>query len=42
VSFWRPPFWPVIEIEDAGHLNCIMTKRFTEEIVNWVNRNAVK
>ena len=25
--------WPVIEIPDAGHLNCILKKEFTEELV---------
>ncbi|MEW6358713.1 MAG: alpha/beta hydrolase [Planctomycetota bacterium] len=26
------PDWPVIEIQDAGHLNCIMKTQFKEEI----------
>ncbi|MBI5725538.1 MAG: alpha/beta hydrolase [Planctomycetes bacterium] len=30
--------WPVVEIQDAGHLNCIMKKQFLEEIVSWVAR----
>ena len=34
--------WPVIEIEDAGHLNCVMKKEFAEEIVRWVDKNSGK
>jgi pimeloyl-ACP methyl ester carboxylesterase len=31
--------WPVIEIKDAGHLNCIFKRQFTEEIVKWIEMN---
>jgi len=33
--------WPVIEIKDAGHLNCVVKKQFGEEIVKWVAKNSV-
>ena len=28
--------WPVVEIEGAGHMNCIVKPRFREEIVSWL------
>jgi pimeloyl-ACP methyl ester carboxylesterase len=28
--------WPVIEIKDAGHLNCILKPEFKQEIQNWL------
>jgi pimeloyl-ACP methyl ester carboxylesterase len=31
--------WPIIEINDAGHLNCIFKKQFTKEIVKWLDTN---
>jgi len=34
--------WPVIEIEGAGHINCIMKKQFAEEIVKWVQKHEQK
>jgi len=34
--------WPVIEIEGAGHSNCIMKKQFAEEIVKWLEKNEQK
>jgi pimeloyl-ACP methyl ester carboxylesterase len=34
--------WPVVEIEDAGHLNCIVKPKFSEEIVAWIGKNRVK
>ena len=34
--------WPVVEIEGAGHLNCIVKKQFADEIVAWVARNTKK
>ncbi len=30
------PDWPVVEIADAGHHNCIMKPQFREEIATWV------
>ena len=32
--------WPVVAIEDAGDINCILKKQFWEEIVGWVKKNA--
>jgi pimeloyl-ACP methyl ester carboxylesterase len=32
--------WPVIEIEDAGHINCIIKKPFRQELVGWVRRQS--
>jgi pimeloyl-ACP methyl ester carboxylesterase len=34
--------WPVIEIQGAGHLNCIVKKQFSEELVKWVDKNRQK
>jgi pimeloyl-ACP methyl ester carboxylesterase len=31
--------WPVVEIKDAGHLNCIFKRQFIAEIVKWVDMN---
>jgi pimeloyl-ACP methyl ester carboxylesterase len=31
--------WPVIEIEGAGHFDCIVKKTFREEIVKWVDKH---
>ncbi len=36
------PDWPVVEIEGANHISCIMKKQFTAEIVKWVDRNRAK
>ncbi len=33
--------WPVVEIKDAGHINCIMKEQFRKEIVNWVKANGL-
>jgi pimeloyl-ACP methyl ester carboxylesterase len=32
--------WPVVQIADAGHINCIMKPEFREEIVSWLRKNA--
>jgi pimeloyl-ACP methyl ester carboxylesterase len=32
--------WPVVEVPDAGHINCIMKKQFRDEIGNWVRKNS--
>lgn len=29
--------WPVVEIEAAGHLNCITRKEFRDEIARWID-----
>jgi pimeloyl-ACP methyl ester carboxylesterase len=33
------PDWPVVEIEDAGHLNCIVKKEFATEIAQWLDKS---
>jgi len=33
------PDWRVIEIQDAGHLNCIFKKQFIEEVARWIDAN---
>jgi len=32
--------WEVIEIEDAGHLNCVVKAQFKEEIAEWLDKQA--
>lgn len=32
--------WPVVEIADAGHLNCILKKQFLDAVVDWVAKNT--
>jgi pimeloyl-ACP methyl ester carboxylesterase len=32
--------WPVVEIADAGHMDCIVKKQFREEIGSWVRKNS--
>src|SRR5262249_11692991 len=32
--------WSVIEIEGAGHLNCVAKPQFKEEIAKWLNKQA--
>lgn len=34
--------WRVIEIEGAGHLNCIFKKQFIDEIEKWLDMNRQK
>jgi pimeloyl-ACP methyl ester carboxylesterase len=34
--------WQVIEIQGAGHLNCIFKKQFIEEIEKWLVMNRQK
>lgn len=36
------PDWKVIEIQDAGHLNCIFKKQFFDAIETWLNQNRQK
>jgi pimeloyl-ACP methyl ester carboxylesterase len=31
--------WPVVEIEDANHITCILKPQFREEIAAWLKRN---
>jgi pimeloyl-ACP methyl ester carboxylesterase len=30
--------WPVVEIRDAGHINCIIKQQFRQEIAAWVRK----
>ena len=32
--------WPIVEIADAGHFNCIMKPEFRRAIGDWVRKNA--
>jgi pimeloyl-ACP methyl ester carboxylesterase len=34
--------WPVIEIEDAGHINCIIKKPFRHDLVRWMRTQSGK
>lgn len=34
------PDWTVVEINDAGHLNCIAKPEFQEAMVHWLKANA--
>jgi pimeloyl-ACP methyl ester carboxylesterase len=34
--------WPVVEVEDAGHLSCIFKKQFADAIVSWVGKITSK
>jgi pimeloyl-ACP methyl ester carboxylesterase len=34
--------WPVIEIDDAGHLNCVVKEQFKDELCKWLDKNAKK
>ncbi|OAI38977.1 hypothetical protein AYO40_06200 [Planctomycetaceae bacterium SCGC AG-212-D15] len=34
--------WPVIEIEGAGHINCIMKKEFKDHIAKWLAKQTKK
>ena len=33
--------WPVIEIKDAGHLNCIVKPQFKEAIAEWLSKDRL-
>jgi pimeloyl-ACP methyl ester carboxylesterase len=32
--------WPIVEIKDAGHINCIIKKQFREGIAAWVRKQG--
>jgi pimeloyl-ACP methyl ester carboxylesterase len=34
--------WPVIEIKDAGHFNCIFKDEFKQELRKWLDKNAAQ
>lgn len=36
------PDWPIIEIHDAGHLNCIVKDQFRREIAAWVRKQSLR
>jgi pimeloyl-ACP methyl ester carboxylesterase len=38
----KRPDWPVVEIADAGHINCIIKKPFRQELVGWVRKQSRK
>jgi pimeloyl-ACP methyl ester carboxylesterase len=34
--------WPVIEIQGAGHITCIMKEQFKQELEQWLDKNRQK
>jgi pimeloyl-ACP methyl ester carboxylesterase len=32
--------WPVVEIEGAGHLNCVAKPQFREELASWIKKQS--
>lgn len=36
------PDWPVVEIKDAGHVNCIVQPQFREQIARWIRKQSEK
>jgi pimeloyl-ACP methyl ester carboxylesterase len=32
--------WPVVEIDGAGHIDCILKKPFRDEVARWVRAHA--
>jgi pimeloyl-ACP methyl ester carboxylesterase len=32
--------WKIIEIRDAGHLNCVVRQQFKDEVKNWLDKNS--
>jgi pimeloyl-ACP methyl ester carboxylesterase len=36
------PDWPVIEIEEAGHMNCVVKPEFRGAIADWVRKQSRK
>jgi hypothetical protein len=32
--------WPVVEIQDSGHINCIAKPQFRDEIATWIRKNS--
>ena len=34
------PDWPVVEIDDAGHLNCIAKSQFRASIADWLSQQS--
>jgi hypothetical protein len=34
--------WPVVEIREAGHFDCIFKQQFIDEVVGWVDANRAR
>jgi len=34
------PEWPVVEIKDAGHIDCIVKQQFRDEISDWIRKQT--
>jgi len=34
------PDWPVVEIEDANHLSCVVREQFRKELAAWLDKNS--
>ena len=34
------PDWPVVEIQDANHITCIIKRQFRDEIGAWLKKNS--
>ncbi len=34
------PDWPVVEIEDAGHINCIVKPQFRSAVTGWIKERS--
>lgn len=34
--------WPVVEVRDARHLNCLLRKEFRDEVVRWLKVNTTE
>lgn len=34
--------WPVVEIKDAGHMDCIMKKEFRDAVTEWIAKQTAK
>ncbi len=34
------PDWAVVQIKDAGHLDCVIKKEFREEVAGWLGSNS--
>ena len=32
--------WPVVVIEGAGHINCVLKDQFKQSLLDWIDKNA--
>ncbi len=32
--------WPIVEIEGAGHLTCVVKREFSDELVKWIDKQG--